>query len=60
MPFMLLTEFTFMCLCQMGVCQILAFLEQNATVTQMGLGHVGHAQQVTLAMVPSARILMRY
>lgn len=49
-----------MCLCQMGVCQILAFLEQNATVTQMGLGHVGHAQQVTLAMVLSVRILMRY
>lgn len=42
----------------MGVCQIPAFLEQNATATQMGLGHAGHVQQVSLAMVQSVRILM--
>lgn len=50
----------FMCLFQMGVCQTPAFLEQNATATQMGLGHAGHVQQVSLAMVQSVKILMRY
>lgn len=49
-----------LCLFQMVVCQILAFLEQNATVTQMDLGHVGHVQQVFLAMAQSVKILMRY
>lgn len=49
-----------MCLFQMGVCQTPAFLEQNATATQMGLGHAGHVQQVSLAMVQSVKILMRY
>lgn len=50
----------FVCLFQMAVCQILAFLEQNATVTRMDLGHVGRVQQVFLAMAQSVRILMRY
>lgn len=45
---------------QMDVCQILAFLEQNATVTLMVLGLVAHVLLVTLAMEHPVRTWMRY
>lgn len=57
---MLSTESSVFLFWQMDVCPILAFLEQNATVTLTALGPAVHVLPVSLEMELSVRTSMRY